>query len=118
MTNLRILIVAGIALTAGLASAAPKAEAVSPTLANRQQLIAVRMGTTGESYDRATKAVQSVIDERTEAILAEINKGASYKQARLTVPDRATIVNARWTKHLVAMDKGGAHDAGWAASSQ
>jgi hypothetical protein len=73
----------------------------------------------GESYDQATRAVPQVqSDERSQAILAEMNKGKSYREARLATSDRAEVVNARWNKHEAAMERGGSHEAGWAASTR
>jgi hypothetical protein len=109
------IIAAAAALWSGAALAATGAQAV--TLENRAQLIAARMSQ-GESYDRASRAVPQVSDERSQAILDEMSKGSTYRKATLTVSERADVVNARWNKHQVAMVNGGAHEAGWAASSK
>ena len=49
---------------------------------------------------------------------AAYSKGATYRQAKLTISEPPDVVNARWNKHQVAMQSGGSHEAGWAASTQ
>src|SRR5512147_3150957 len=112
--RLTAVLAGAIAFSAGAAYAAPDTQAV--TLENRIQLVAARMNQ-GESYDQATRAVpQPRTDGRSQAIADEMVKGSTYRQARLTVSERIDVVNARWTRHQIAMSSGGAHEAGWAAS--
>jgi hypothetical protein len=104
------LVAVVVALSTGVAYAAPV------TLENRAQLVAARMSQ-GGSYDQATRAIPLPSDERSQAVAIEMSKGSTYRQARLTINERADSVNARWTRHEVAMASGGAHEAGWAAST-
>ncbi len=123
MQNLRILIVAGIALTSGIALAAPTSQSVAPALVNRAQLIASRMGTTGECYDRAASAVRPAANERVQLIASRMGTtGESYERAASAVRSGAyegaqAVANGRWSRHLAAMERGGSHDAGWAAAN-
>ena len=119
MMSRTIAILAGaVALRAGAAYASPDTHAALTTLENRAQLVAARMSH-GESYDQATRAVPQVSsDERSQAIFLEMGKGSTYRQAKLTISERPAVVNARWTKHQTAMQLGGSHEAGWAASTR
>ena len=118
MPSRLVAVVAGaIAVWAGSAFADPQAQTGSVTLENRGQLIAARMSQ-GEAYDRASRAVPQVQDERSEAILTELSKGYTYRQAKFSIGERADSVNGRWNRHGVAMLSGASHEAGWASSTR
>jgi hypothetical protein len=111
MSRLAALAAAVVALSTGAASAAPV------TLENRAQLVAARMNQ-GGAYDQATRAIPlPARDEQSQAIAARIDEGSTYRQARLAIGERAEVVNARWTRHQLAMVGGATHDAGWTASA-
>lgn len=115
--RLAAVLAGAVLFSAGAAQASPDASQPSPTLENRAQLVAARMSQ-GASYDQATRAVPlPVSDEWSLSIANEMNKGRTYREARLSLSERAEVVNARWTKHELAMEKGGSHEAGWAASA-
>ncbi len=113
--RIAVVLAAAEALWAATASATPDEPVV--TAENRVQLVAARMSQ-GESYDRATRAVPLPSDERSREIGALVAQGKTYREAQLAVGERAEIVNARWNKHLAAMVDGGAHEAGWVASTR
>ncbi len=95
----------------------------------RSSAIALYMSK-GLSYDRASLAAReaSAVEPsptdatRVQAVAVLVSKGMSYDRATLEVVHRAPIdveaINARYTRHLVAMQKlGRSHEAGWTASN-
>ena len=107
-----------VSLWAGAAYAGPSSQDASSTQQRRAQLIAARMST-GESYDQAARAVpQAPSDEREQAIQLALSKGTTYRQAKLDKPERSEVVNARWNKHLLTMQQGASHEAGWEATAR
>ena len=111
------LLAGAVLFSAGVAHASPDPlQPASPTLENRARLVAARMAQ-GESYDQATRGVPlTPDDEFSRAIAREMSKGSTYRDARVRMCERPEVINARWNKHQVAMQNGGSHEAGWAAS--
>jgi hypothetical protein len=81
----------------------------------------------GESYDQASRnsLPTSGMTDRAQQVAAQMATGASYDRASQAAAsadpgqtESPGVVTARWTRHLGAMQAGGAHEAGWAASTQ
>ncbi len=118
------VLVAALAMGAGTAAAA--SDDARHASQDRLEAIAARM-TRGESYDQATRETLPTSGEesRAGAIAAKMSSLMSYDQAARAAADEAArdeavsaAANERWINHLRAMTAaGGAHDAGWRASS-
>jgi hypothetical protein len=116
MSRVQLMLAGALTLWAGAGYATPPEEKVM--LANRAQQVAARMSQL-ESYDRATRAIPLAgAAERDQAIAEALEKGRSYRQARGEISEQPGTVNARWSKHQLAMQDGGSHEAGWAASAR
>lgn len=127
MSRVTLVLAAALALS-GTAYAAEKQPAGVGS-EGRSSAIAAQMSK-GLSYDQASRAAReasaaepSKTDaSRVQAVATLVSHGMSYDRATLEVVHQAPIdverVNARYTKHLAAMQQmGRTHDAGWTASN-
>lgn len=126
MLRITFAVAAALAAVTGPAYASPGSGSQSIAAGDRTHAIAARMAR-GESYDQAARATlpSAEASARAQTIAAQMATGKSHDRAAQAASsadpsgsETLEVVDARWAKHLGAMQAGGAHEAGWAASTR